>query len=216
MIEYITRACKAVGHPEVSFAVAEESRFSADWLRDYFESQVLEGKRFRANETIQIGWMIAQLKDNDGRLEIWEPDFDSMPIKWCRGVNNTLRHLVLQQAVCKEIKCEPDFPSLRQAGVASVSFLDHQSAFVMSRGGLTGAESGWRFYKSEEFGINGEFKSLYEIALHRAGIIPFLALPEGASIKRSDSMIELNYAGKQLTSQKSELLRKITQTTVFV
>ncbi len=54
--------------------------------------------------------MLTLLKEAaDGELEVWEPQFDSMPIKWVRGVNNTLRHIILQKSVAEILGCEPAF-----------------------------------------------------------------------------------------------------------
>ena len=217
MENHYTKICKDSGHPEICFAVAKESQLSIDWLRNYFESEVSHGKTFQSGETIQIGWMFVQLKKiSEDILDVWEPDFDAIPIKWCRGVNNTLRHLILQRSVCNEIECEPNFPSLRQAGIASINFLNSENDFMMSRDYSPEGGSGWGFYQADELSLNGDFFSLYEIALNLIYVIPFLALPVGATVQRIGSNIELIYAGKQITSQNNDLLHRISEATILI
>jgi len=212
-MEHLTRNCKTAGHPEIRFSVSDESGLSGEWLRDYFESQVSNGQRFQDNETVQIGWMIVKLKtDSSGALELWEPDFDSMPIKWSRTVNNTLRHLIIQRAICNELGCEPDFASLLQTAVVGSNFLDNPGDFVMSRDNSAGADSGWLFRRLDDHSVEAEVKSLYEISLHRRSVIPFLALPAGATVECTGQIVKISFADKQITSRTSDVLHKISDT----
>lgn len=217
MANYFTKTCGTAGHPEIGFAFSEESNPSVDWLLSYFESEVANGRRFQAGETVQVGWMIVELKEApENSLEIWEPDFDSMPIRWCRGVNNTLRHLVLQKSICDEIACEPDFPSLRQPSVISPNFLTTPNDFVMSRDLAVGGDSGWVFHEPGYSGNEGKFVSLFEIALYHMEIIPFLALPPGTSVIKSGGVIEVTCVNKQISSRTNSLLGKVAKARILV
>jgi hypothetical protein len=205
------------GHPKIRISVADGCSLSTDWLWDYFDAEIRNGKQFRAGETVQIGWMIIQLQEvSTETLELWEPDFDAMPIKWCLGVTNTLRHLLIQRAVCDEMGCDLAFPSLLEAGIAGVGFLNSGSDFEMSREEPTGADSGWLFRPSDTSTHEAEYKSLYEIALHCPFVIPFLALPPGSSVKKVGGALEVANGATQLTSGQNDFLRQISETSVFV
>jgi hypothetical protein len=170
--------------------------------------------RFKPNETVQIGWMRTILKEaKNGDLEVWEPDFDSMPIKWTRGANNTMRHLILQKSVPELIGCEPSFPSLLQAGIASQMFLGKSDEFIMCRE-IMGDDSGWLFRDAHEEITQATpcwHKSLYELSLFCVQIIPFLGLPDGATVTKRHGEIILELGIKKVSSNQSETLKRIAE-----
>lgn len=219
MIEHRTTSCSAFGQREISLSLKAESGLDPSWLIAYFESEVRAGRRFQPEETVQIGWMIVMLRPNAaGELEVWEPQFDSLPIQWTKGVNNTLRHLVIQKSVCEQFGCEPDFPSLRQAGVVAKRFLEGTQTFAMSRDEASNNDSGWGFFvPNEPIGAgDGEFRSLFEISFYHVEIIPFLAMPAGATITKSSDAVEVTFNERTLSSKTNELLHKISQSPVLV
>lgn len=209
MAEFITTRCSEKHHPEVCLSVDEDSDLSPDWLLEYFTAEVTRGVRFEAGQTVQIGWILVQLNFADnGVLEIWEPDFDSFPIRWHRGANNVLRHMIIQRSICEALGCEPLFPSLRHAGIISPRFSQSQE-FTMSRDQPVDSDSGWVFAEVDYAGSEGEFRSLYQIALDNMRIIPFLALPMGASITIRLCEIKVCLGSKQITSKNNELLGQL-------
>jgi hypothetical protein len=159
--------------------------------------------------------MLVQLREGRESLEIWEPDFDAIPIRWCRGVNNTLRHLTLQRAVCEALKCEPVFPSIRQAGITSPCFLESRS-FTMSRDLIAESDSGWAFAERGYAGSKGEFISLYHIALQKMSIIPFLALPEKSLVQMEPGLIEVNLGNIVISSRDNVFLSQLASAPIIV
>jgi hypothetical protein len=210
MATYVTTQCHLENHQEITFSVADASGLSCDWLIRYFETEVSRGVHFRHGETIQIGWVIVRLEQaTDNLLEILEPSFDSMPIKWIKGLNNTLRHLILQQEICKEMEFDSEFPSILQAGIISPGYMKTSQDFVMSRDHTSGADSGWVFHEPDYAGTSGEYKSLYEIALSNMEIVPFLALPSSTSVSKHQKVIKLRHQERQVSSATNEFLQKI-------
>ena len=219
MAEHRTTSCRTLGHPEISVTLGDEAQMDASWLLSFFETEVQRGRRFAADETVQIGWMLVMLQSNAaGDLEVWEPQFDSFPIRWTKGANNTFRHLVLQKSVCEQFGCEPDFPSLQQAGVVSPHFLDQSEAFSMSRDKPSNNDSGWVFSAPKESVSEGagEFRSLFEICFYHTEVIAFLAMPAGASVTKTKGLIEATTNGRPLSSKSNELLRKLSESPVLV
>lgn len=219
MIELKTKSCRQFGQQEIVVCLDSQSKLDPKWLLDFLEKSVSEGRRYKPNETLQIGWMILLFKGNEsGDLELWEPQFDSIPIKWTRGANTTLRHLILQQSVADLLKVEPHFPSLRQSGLASLSFLTAQGPLEwrMKRGRSFGNDSGWEFATSSFENQEAEHRSLFELSFHQTAIVPFLALPSDTCIVKMGTDIVIEFAGVSVNSKESPLLHKIAQTEIFV
>lgn len=217
MIELKTTSCRTYGHPEISVAVGNE--IDATSLLSFFETEVQRGRRFESEETVQIGWMLVTLRRNAAKdLEVWEPQFDSLPIRWTKGASNTFRHLILQKSVCEQLGCEPDFPSLQQAGVVSPAYLEASDGFTMSRDTSSNNDSGWVFAVPNEriSEAEGEFRSLFEICFYHTEVIAFLALPSGAVVVKTKGRIETSATGRTLTSDNNELLQKLASSPVLV
>jgi hypothetical protein len=217
MLTFKTALCKQRDHREIVFYLSEEGGIDPQWLLSFFEDAVLKGRRFEPGQTVQIGWMVTMLKLNGkGEIEVWEPQFDSFPVQWTPSVNNTIRHLILQKSVSELFGCEPDFPSLRQAGLISSGFFKASHNVIMSRDQPSGNDSGWFFRASGQDREGGELKSLYEISLHHIEIVPFLALPKGASVTRTEGSIQVEFTGKRVTSDENELLRRLATSPLLV
>lgn len=219
MAEYRTTACRALGHPEFCVSLPDLVPLDADWLLNYFASAVQSGERFAAGETVQIGWMLVMLRSGGaGDLEVWEPRFDAFPIQWTQGATNTLRLLTLQKSVCELFGCEPDFPSLLQIGVASTDFLVGGETFSMSRETPSENQSGWFFatLDGEVTEENGELQSLFQIALGRTAILPFLALPPDTVVVKTKDTIEVTVGDQTRSSRDTPLLQKLLESSVFI
>lgn len=209
MTDYRTNFRTAYGHPDIVVSVDPEFDVGTEWLLGFFESEVRRGVVFKSGQTVQIGWMVSMLKGNrDGDLEVWEPGFDAMPINWVRGVNKTLRHLLLQREVCAQLGVEPDFPSLRQSGVVSASY-GTGGSFVMARQEPSGNDSGWVLAAREDANVDGKRCSLFEAALHDSRLIPFLGLPAGSQVTYSDAEIRVSRDGTTVASDSNEFLRRL-------
>jgi hypothetical protein len=193
-------------HPNIVVSIDANLEFGAASIQSFFENQIRKGTKFRAGETVQLGWMIVMLKaDEGGDLEIWEPRFGVVPITWVRGVSNTYRQLMMQKTVCEQIDVEPQFPSLRQSAVAPLEFASG-GGFRMYRAETTGADSGWILTSEGNVGEAGKLTSLFEIASNRSEVIPFLALPIGASMVRTNKKIQIQFNEKVIDSESNDFL----------
>jgi hypothetical protein len=206
----------ARGHPEICFSIDDAVAELSQWLLDYLNSQLAIDVQFRALQKLQVGWMLVELRScESGNLELWEPDFDSIPIRWCRGVNNSVRHLAIQRWVCDAAGCEPDFPTLRHAGIVSPNFT--QSLEIsLSRDPSAALDSGWVLAELGYNGSEGSFMSLYEIALAQPKVIPYLGLPEGASVTLQKGTVEINIGSKTVTSDDCELLKRLANEPLLI
>jgi hypothetical protein len=212
MADFRTSTGDRPDQPDIVLHLSDDARMAPRWLLDFFEDSVASGKQFKAEETVQIGWMVTKLVENpEGDLEVWEPRFRSVPIEWVRGVNATLRHLILQKSVADLFHRSPEFPSLRQAGYVAPSFWTSEGEFVMTRESPVGNDSGWRFSHTKADATGGEPYSLFEIACHSPTVVPFLALPPTGAVVRDRNVIVAECAGGIVSSQDNELLKRIQQ-----
>lgn len=219
MSEYKTKSCHQFGQKEIVVYTDSQSGLDPSWLVGFLEKSVAEGRRYKSGETIQVGWMVLLLKENEsGGLDLLEPQFDSIPIKWTLGVNNTLRHLILQKSIADLLKVEPEFPSLRQSGLASKSFLltRNQQEFCMKRVISIGNDSGWQFSTISFVNQDAEFRSLYELSFYQMAIVPFLALPSGACIAKSSDELVIELAETSVSSKENPLLLEIAQSKILI
>lgn len=211
----MTNRFHLAGGCEIAFEVVPEATELARWIVDYFVSQADIGEKFWDGQTIDVGWSVLRLQQVGDDLVAHEPDFDSIPIRWCRGVNNTVRHLQLQKAVCDLFSCDPEFPSIRHAGIVSPKFADSRD-FTMSRDVPSASDSGWFFAELEDGEKNGEYCSLYQVALLKIEIVPFLALPATSQIRIGPGSIEVSLNGATKSSNNCELLRSLASSSIFV
>jgi hypothetical protein len=219
MLEFSTNLRRQFAHQEIVLHLDKQSGLDPKWLVDFFQTSVAKGHRFLPNETVQIGWMVVILKENEKHdLEVWEPQFDSIPIRWIRGVNNTVRHLILQKSVAGLLQVEPVFPSLRQAGLVSRAFLigKDEAEFHMIRESFEANYSGWRFSLPTLAEDSSELCSLFELSFHRTGIVPFLALPPGAVVVRSKNHIAIELNSITVESSSNELLQELAAVSIWV
>ena len=205
----LTTRSMPVDQPGIIFEVHSEAEELARPLVAFFETQAQAGVRFRDGQTVELGWTLLMLREaDDGQLEVLEPDFDDFPIRWCRGINGALRHLHLQRAVCDLVGCEPLFPTICKAGVVSPGFFE-SSDYTMSRDTPEDSDSGWVFAQCGYEGADGEFCSLYQLALKKPEVIPFLALPAFSRVRIKPGVREITVNHTARSASDSDLLRML-------
>ncbi len=202
-----TQSSHSRSHPQIVVWVDDAAAGLAHDLLTHLESEIALGTTFADGRTIQIGWSILSLRGTPGQLELFEPDFQSFPISWQLGVNLTMRQLFQQRAVCELFGCDPEFPSLTQAGIACPGFANC-SEYTMEREQPRDSDSGWLFSTPLE-SDEGEWHSLYQLALQKPSIIPLLALPPQAHAHVFPGSLRVTVGETTLTSEDSDLLRHL-------
>jgi hypothetical protein len=195
---------------DISVSFNREYYKLAKWLLSYFETKNSEGLKFNHNETVKIGWITVMLRSQGSKiLEIYEPNFSSIPIEWIRGVNNTLRHLTLQKEVCSQSGVDAAYPSMRQSGIISPQFFESHTKFEMVREPSIGNDSGWIFRDDGYDGYDGAHCSLYQIGCVAPAVIPFLALPSGSIVRWTGSDIEIVTPSKAISAAGNDFLTRL-------
>jgi hypothetical protein len=195
------------GHPDVIVGVDSRWLELADWLPSYFTEKVRNGVQFAPEQTVQIGWSLLKLAATpDGNLGAFEPDFETMPVRWVEGVNRSVRLLAVQRAVCDECRVDPIFPSILKSAF-STAIIPGVDQFTLVHSEAHGNHSGWTFHGSNDAGLH--LLSLYEAATMNEAIVPFLALPAGSVVERDAKVLSLSVAGRHYSSGSSKLLSSL-------
>ena len=204
------------GEPQISVSVSETYADHAEAIISFLDTSMSQGEGFRDGQTIQFGWVMLKLiQGMSGRLEVWEPDFESMPVNWTKGVDKTLRFTLIQREVCARMGVEPDFPPMNHSGVVASTFNHGTGSIMMVREAPQGNDSGWLFRRVETENLEARLQSLYEITLNQNSIIPFLALPPGSELIRSDFSLSIRIADDVVSSDNDEFLRQLAASSPF-
>ncbi len=182
-----TQKCREHDHLEISVQCEDTAALSPSLhsFLGWIESEVAGGRRFLPEQTVQVGWSVLEVRQRtDGTLALFEPDFQSMPVRFVDGVSNTLLHLFLQKSVAESLGLvgEIALPSLRDSAIICTEF-GSTDGFVMSRVAPKAADSGW-FFGCDSAAHDHQSPdvlrrvSLYEaVTRHDDRTIPFLGLP---------------------------------------
>jgi hypothetical protein len=209
MTKLRTETCCRYGHPEIHFAISDRAVEMSRWVLGYFESAVAGGTRFTAGQTVEIGWVTVRIAEAGGLLELEEPDFESFPIRWVRGLDHTVRFLALQRAVCDELEVGMESVTMLNTAVVCPQWAPNMSDFNMSRDPSDGADSGWVFNCEANTSAAGEWQSLYQISLLQMKVIPFLNLPPGATVSFAESGVSVSVGDRLVSSGDSAIMRDI-------
>ncbi len=187
-----TQRCRQHGHLEISVECEDTLPLSPtlQWFIGWLESEVADGRRFIPEQTIQVGWSLLEIRQRtDGTLALFEPDFQSMPVRFVDGVSKTLLHLFLQKSVAESLGLEQELaiPALRDSAIVCTEFGSNEG-FVMSRVTPKGADSGWFLGCDSRVHDHQRPETLRRISVYEAAIryddriIPFLGLPPDAFV----------------------------------
>lgn len=200
-----TKRCAAHGHPEIAFT-ATDGLGAADQIVEWLEEQVALGRQFLVGQTVQIGWTILKLAQGADGLELTGPDFRGLPVHWGPGLDATLRHVQLHRLVCARLGTEPEFPSMLELAVVSPTFCAAKGGFQMSRDAVESPDSGWVAAEPCYASPEAQRMSLYELAIARPDITPFVALPPGSAVLAGENEVEVRYGQVVLSSSTDDVL----------
>lgn len=188
---HFTKKCAQFKHPEFQITVANKSipQVDVENFLSGLEDMVAAGGRFKAGETMQIGWMLTKLQEGEnGSLEVTEPDMKVVPINFVPSVDATLQHMRAQKDSVESVVSADalDFPSLQQSVVVNVNYKRTQN-LSFYRVTPNGSASGWLLSDlNDPVGSqdpNNFIKiSLYQLGIDRPDLIKFLAFPDGFHI----------------------------------
>jgi len=221
-----TTQCGRHGHPEftIQFDSPPVPESAVNWFIRFLEGDVAAGASYKADETLQVGWVICKLLlRSDGTLGVCEPDFKGMPVNWLESVTRTLLHLFIQKSVAESVDLEFQFPTYLNTGIVCTDFYA-STGFLLSRDEPSlknDNDSGWFFgCRNREHDHNSpdslRLSTLYECAVRKPSIVQYLALPVRTKLVVPDSNNPAEFAitfDGQIIEPKegSYLARKIQQ-----
>jgi hypothetical protein len=189
--EYRTARCAAHGHPEFTLVVTKRLPVPEleRLLLDYFEDGVAGGTRFRAGQTVQLGWATLRLALRaDGTLGVEEADMDN-PSGWSESVDRALMATWLQKEVARSVGLDEqlEFPHHEQVVTICGRVLASNSWVLTRAAQPDPTHSGWMFgcvggdhdhNASDAFGV----AQLIAVAWKLPFVTQFIALPAGTTV----------------------------------
>lgn len=200
-----TKRCAAHGHQEIAF-LATDGLGAAEQIVEWLEEEVTLGRQFLVGQTVQVGWTILKVAEGADCLELTGPDFLGLPVRWGPGVDTMLRHVQLHRLVCARLGTEPEFPSMLEFAVVSPTFCGAKGGFQMSRDAVESPDSGWVVAEPGYASTEAQRMSLYELAVARPDITPFVALPPGSAVLVGGNEVEVRYREVVLSSSTDDVL----------
>jgi len=213
-----TQNCSKHGHREFSVICDDAATYvpRVNWLLEWLEGEVVRGKQFIPEQTVQVGWSLLKVKEReDGTFGLLEPDFKSMPARFVDNVSLTLLHLLLHKSVNESLGLEDEMAlsSLQHSAIVCTDF-GVSKKIVLSRTAMKGTDSGW-FFGCDNCGhdhqsiLNLRRVSLYEAAVSLDDrIIPYLALPPAIVISVSSSQSHFFLNDKELSVKPGSYLHQ--------
>lgn len=188
-----TTQCGEHDHPE--FVIDLDPAGLADdhgpELLRVLEQMVADGSVFRPGETFAVGWMVTRIdKAEDGMLTLSEPDLDTNPLDYNRGVTETLRHKMLQVFCADSYGIDRDvlmIPTIRQLAIAC-DRVPEADAILLARNDSTDPDdSGWFALCHDEDHDHQSDESvgvvpLHELARVRPDIVHWMMFPIGTTL----------------------------------
>lgn len=200
-----TTNCGRHGHPE--FVLYYENPpvdpAWAEWLVSYLEGTVAAGEKYKVGETIQIGWIMLKLFDEDGKLCLCEPDFRSPQINYeDKSVTHALEDMFTQQFVAGALGLEEelDWSNLHYGAIVCKRFGEVPMSFYMQRSEPQDeGDSGWFFGCmfddcDHQNMVNLKLTTLYSCAVLNPPLVRFYALPEGCEIVRVSEADDVTFS----------------------
>lgn len=214
---YLTTQCARFGQPEFQINVTSTGipRADVDWALSTLERMVASGEKFKAGETMQLGWMLTKLQTGDkGQLIVTEPDMKSFPMVFVDSVDSTLKHLRSQKDTVESVLPADalSFPSLIQAVVVHVNY-DKSPRLMLERSAPNGRDSGLKVIDLNDKTAspnNYTLISLYQLAKERPDLVKFFAIPPGAQAI-IDGKVSFKKNGQVLPVKPGSLIDRLNR-----
>ncbi|HEY4058334.1 MAG TPA: DUF2185 domain-containing protein [Kofleriaceae bacterium] len=207
----LTTKCSRAGHPEFELSVGTLPAPLVEFLVDYLEDSVAEGRTFKAGQHIQIGSGVMRVGAQGKHLTLLErvPGTD----KWDVGVTRTMMAMYRQRCVLESFDMveQLSFPA---PGSGALACTRHDTASVMGfKRGEPQADddSGWVVLCNDDHDHNKEdnllFTRIETLCERQQWFELFLAMPAGTLVVRDAgaiAMVELD--GEPLEVQPGTML----------
>lgn len=191
MKTFVTTGCAQFGHAEFTLTFRKDPPVPGleNTLLGYFEASVSAGKRFKAGETVQLGWATLRLTQRtDGTLGVLEPDL-AHELKWVEGVDQSLVETWRQKEVLSSLGLleRADFPRQALHAVVCTQAFDTPSKMLGRTDAHGQTDSGWFVGCFDDDHDHQREDALtvmplVEIATRAPLLTQFFALPAGTDL----------------------------------
>jgi len=218
---YTTTKCKQFGQPEIQVSVSDKAIPSGDitFMLSNIEELVAKGERFKANQTMQFGWMITKFTEGtNGALRILEPDLKKIPVNFIDSFDNTLKILRNQKDAVESVNKDilPTFPSLVQSVIVHKNY-KKSNQVLLERTTPKENDSGWWLSDLNDSTGNKNQNnfikiSLYQLAIDRPDLIKFFAFPPEFQIIVNSNQISVLKSGHEVPLLPDSYLSELNKT----
>ena len=218
-----TRRCTDHNHAEFVLEVDSSAvpQQHIDQLIETLEGMVERGSVFSPGQTLQVGWMITQVQRHDEtRLTLFEPDMQSVPVKYVPGVTETLRQMMLQLFVIDSLgvaRSDMEIPSIRQSAVVCDKYQEASGILLVRGKAQDRSDSGWFIGCLDKDHDHKKIQNLtkvqlYDAFLNRKAIQSWMAFPSGTFIAlQQDEPPQVFRDGKELMILPGSFLDQLLQ-----
>lgn len=177
-------------------------RDDVEWFVSNLEAFPDSGRDLATGDTFQIESMLLKFDCGEGGCWIYEPDFESMPVRWTRDVSRSVMMHRSQSEIarlCGFADIEP--VSMLGSLVQGIDVGKGDRELVLERTARQGLDSGW-FVGSADPEVSYDEPtslrclSVYEAILDNPSISPFLGLPQGAYVETSPSEVAVLFGDR--------------------
>jgi hypothetical protein len=187
-----------------------------EWLIGVLENGVRGGAVYNQGDLVQIGWMLNRLSKKANAFLLSEPDMQTFPVKWTKGVTGTLRQLRLQKDTADSLGLTGSiqFPTMQDSAIIGVDVDFETEELILSRAEAQDSDSGWFIGSlTSELDYNDSDHllrvSLYETAIQFPRIVMMLALPPGMTVECSKDSDSFSLDGETIKPTAKSFLDKL-------
>ncbi|NRD19005.1 hypothetical protein HNV08_03015 [Winogradskyella eckloniae] len=221
-IKIINKEIKSINFDSVQIQVEESiPELLTNYLLDWLEKYVEEGKTIENEETLQFGFSMLKFQIEKNILHIKGPDYKLIPFNWTKNLTNTFLVFKEQKFTVESFNLESEYAKLQDTAIVGIEF--DKQPFIMSRyepSKNNPNDSGW-FIGSlkEEIDNNNpknlSVKSLYEIVLKQPLSLPYLFFPKESFISFKKGEVEVVNGDYFLKSKKGSYVEQKAANTVY-
>ena len=190
----MTRFTRPLGERTLVCQCSEALATQANAMLETLEGLHRRGPALHHGSTIQFGWSLLTLVEQDGDLLVCEPDFDGDPVDGTSpAVDRTLRVQARQAQVCRHAQAVGPTVRFDHTFVARRGFSDARTLYV-DRTEPFDEFSGWFVGPTPHTQLGLDEESLEVVFVHqllalRAEVLDVLQLPVGYHVVIEDSRI---------------------------
>ncbi|MCB1049387.1 MAG: hypothetical protein KDC71_02225 [Acidobacteria bacterium] len=156
---------------------------AVETLQRYLQAQNDQAIAFQQGQTLQFGWMIFKVIENQSSLALWAPKQFSWPIEFEEDCSQAINLVLTQKYLVESFCTEFEWCNLRDNALVLKGFTENSKIFMNRTDRRESNRSGWFFGAADSIRdandpANLEVMSLWEVLSLFPPAADFLLLPQ--------------------------------------